>query len=118
MNTLLGGDGSPSDSCIINGGTATGTTAVIVRNAGGGGALTTGDGILVIDAVERRHHGARRIRRRRLRRPLRVSAVPWQHRRARSAATTGILRSNLPPEPPCRAAWAADTELSPGGVAL
>jgi outer membrane autotransporter protein len=51
LNTVLAGDGSPSDLLRIDGGTATGTTRLIVTNAGGGGALTVGDGILVVDAV-------------------------------------------------------------------
>ena len=50
INTFLGSDGSPSDRLVIDGGTATGRTAMIVRDTGGGGALTTGDGILVVDA--------------------------------------------------------------------
>ncbi|WP_233236961.1 autotransporter outer membrane beta-barrel domain-containing protein [Bordetella sp. LUAb4] len=48
LNTWLGGDGSPSDRLIINGGTATGNTALRVTNTGGAGALTTGDGINVV----------------------------------------------------------------------
>ena len=51
INTFLGGDGSPSDGLVINGGTATGNTRVQVTNVGGPGAETTGDGILVVDAI-------------------------------------------------------------------
>jgi outer membrane autotransporter protein len=51
MNTLLGGDGSPSDRLVINGGTASGSSSLIVTNAGGAGAVTTGNGILLVDAV-------------------------------------------------------------------
>lgn len=51
LNTVLAGDGSPSDLLVINGGSATGTTGLRITNAGGGGALTTGDGIRVVDAV-------------------------------------------------------------------
>lgn len=51
LNTYLGGDGSPSDRLIIDGGSATGTTGLIISNTTGGGALTTGNGILVIDAI-------------------------------------------------------------------
>ena len=51
MNTLLGGDGSPSDRLVINGGTASGSSSLIVANAGGAGAVTTGNGILLVDAV-------------------------------------------------------------------
>ena len=51
INTFLGGDGSPSDVLVVNGGTATGNTMVRVTNTGGPGAETTGNGILVVDAV-------------------------------------------------------------------
>jgi len=51
MNTLLGGDGSPSDRLVINGGAASGSSSLIVANAGGAGAVTTGNGILLVDAV-------------------------------------------------------------------
>jgi len=51
MNSYLGGDGSPSDVLMIDGGQATGSAALSIANAGGPGALTAGDGILVVDAV-------------------------------------------------------------------
>lgn len=51
LNSVLAGDGSPSDLLRIDGGTATGRTTVIATDVGGGGAVTTRDGILVIDAV-------------------------------------------------------------------
>ena len=51
INTFLGGDGSPSDVLVINGGAATGNTMVRVTNTGGPGAETTGNGILVVNAV-------------------------------------------------------------------
>ena len=51
MNTFLGGDGSPSDVLMIDGGTTTGSAGLSIANAGGPGALTAADGILVIDAV-------------------------------------------------------------------
>jgi outer membrane autotransporter protein len=51
INTFLGGDGSPSDRLVIDGGAATGNTSVHVANVGGPGALTTGNGILVVDAI-------------------------------------------------------------------
>ncbi|KQY35455.1 hypothetical protein ASD38_02545 [Caulobacter sp. Root487D2Y] len=51
IETLLGGDDSPSDRLVIAGGAATGSTTVHVLNLGGAGALTTGDGILVVDAA-------------------------------------------------------------------
>lgn len=51
LNTVLAGDGAPSDRVVINGGTANGTTALRIANAGGAGALTTANGIQVVDAV-------------------------------------------------------------------
>jgi outer membrane autotransporter protein len=51
LNTFLGGDGSPSDRLVINGGTASGNSPLRITNAGGGGALTTGNGILVVNAI-------------------------------------------------------------------
>ncbi len=49
LNTYLGGDSSPTDQLIVDGGT-TGNTSVVIRNAGGGGAQTY-TGIKVIDVV-------------------------------------------------------------------
>ena len=53
INTFLGGDGSPSDRLVINGGAraATGDTPVHVTNVGGPGAETTGNGIQVVNAI-------------------------------------------------------------------
>ena len=51
INTVLGGDGSPSDRLVISGGTASGSTIVHVTNVGGVGAETTGNGIPVVNAV-------------------------------------------------------------------
>lgn len=51
LNTFLGADGSPSDLLVIDGGSATGATALRIANAGGPGAKTTGNGILVVDAI-------------------------------------------------------------------
>ena len=49
LNTYLGGDGSPSDKLIINGGAATGNSGLKFTNAGGPGAVTASNGILVVD---------------------------------------------------------------------
>ncbi|WP_210168367.1 autotransporter outer membrane beta-barrel domain-containing protein, partial [Hyphomicrobium sulfonivorans] len=51
INTVLGGDGSPSGTLVIDGGAATGTSQLAVNNVGGGGALTALNGILVVDAI-------------------------------------------------------------------
>jgi outer membrane autotransporter protein len=50
INTFLGDDSSRSDRLVINGGAATGSTALHVTNVGGPGADTT-NGILVVHAV-------------------------------------------------------------------
>jgi outer membrane autotransporter protein len=51
VNTYLVGDGSPSDTLAISGGSAVGETFVRVANINGPGAETTGDGILIVNAV-------------------------------------------------------------------
>lgn len=51
LNTVLGNDASASDKLVINGGTASGTTAITVNNFGGGGAATMLDGINVVQAT-------------------------------------------------------------------
>jgi len=51
LNTFLGGDNSPSNQLIMNGGSATGSTGLIISNTTGEGALTIGNGILVIDTI-------------------------------------------------------------------
>jgi len=51
INTFLGGDGSPSDRLVIDGGAASGRSIIVPHNAGGLGELTTGNGILVVDAA-------------------------------------------------------------------
>ena len=50
MNTVLGGDGSPSDTLRTRF-TATGNTLLRITNAGGLGAETVADGIRVVQAV-------------------------------------------------------------------
>ena len=50
MNTVLGGDGSLTDRLVIQGGNATGTTALRIANAGGTGALTGSEGIRLVQA--------------------------------------------------------------------
>jgi outer membrane autotransporter protein len=51
MNTFLGGDGSPSDKLVINGGSATGNSSLRITNAGGPGAETVANGIQVVQAI-------------------------------------------------------------------
>lgn len=50
LNTYLGGDASPSDQIVIDGGKATGQTGLVINNLNGGGAATT-DGIKVVNAI-------------------------------------------------------------------
>lgn len=52
INTYLGDDNSPTDQLVINGGSATGTTALTVTNAGGPGALTRANGIPVVAVTD------------------------------------------------------------------
>jgi autotransporter family porin len=51
LNAYLGADHSPSDMLVIDGGAATGATALRVINAGGAGAQTVADGIKVVNAI-------------------------------------------------------------------
>ena len=51
MNTFLGGDGSPSDRLVINGGSASGNSFLRITNAGGPGAETVANGIPVVQAI-------------------------------------------------------------------
>jgi outer membrane autotransporter protein len=51
LHTYLGGDGSPSDRLIIDGGTATGQTGLRILRAGGEGAVTLGNGIPVVETL-------------------------------------------------------------------
>ena len=48
LNTALGGSSSPTDRIVVNGGSATGQTALTIRNVGGVGGLTTGAGIPIV----------------------------------------------------------------------
>jgi len=51
LNTMLAGDGAPSDRLVIDGGTASGSSKLRIANAGGQGALTTANGITVVDTA-------------------------------------------------------------------
>ncbi|ODP32033.1 autotransporter outer membrane beta-barrel domain-containing protein, partial [Pandoraea sp. ISTKB] len=51
LNTQLGADNSPTDKIVINGGSASGATALKIVNAGGSGAQTLADGIQVVQAT-------------------------------------------------------------------
>jgi|GEM_PF-326249 len=53
MNTVLNGDGSPSDLFVISGAghTASGITGITIKNVGGLGSFTDGNGIAVVSAT-------------------------------------------------------------------
>ena len=51
LNTFLGNDTSPSDRLVINGGAATGSTALRVLNTTGPGDQTGANGILLVQTV-------------------------------------------------------------------
>ncbi|GAA2850292.1 outer membrane autotransporter protein [Aminobacter aminovorans] len=51
LDTVVSGDGAPSDRLVIEGGNASGSTGIIVVNLGGTGQQTNADGILVVEAT-------------------------------------------------------------------
>lgn len=51
INTQLGDSSSLTDKLIIDGGKASGNTAIAITNKGGLGAQTTGNGIQVVNAI-------------------------------------------------------------------
>lgn len=100
LNTLLAGDGSPSDKLVIDGGNTNGTSGLRITNAGGAGAVTQANGILVVDAVNggRTTNNAFTL-------DGRAVAGPYEYRLARgaldgSAPDAWYLRSEQTPVPP------------------
>lgn len=127
LNTFLGSDGSPSDKLVINGGTASGSSALQVSNVGGPGALTAGSGILVVDAV---NGGTTSTSAFSLARPVAAGAYEyvlfhggttpgtannWYLRNAVVAAAAGepppVAASGSPPLPPAPPAGSAPVPL-------
>ncbi len=51
INTALGGDASPSDRLILDGGRATGITSVVVQDTGTGQGLQTAAGIRIVETI-------------------------------------------------------------------
>ncbi|MEO5325505.1 autotransporter domain-containing protein [Mesorhizobium sp. CC13] len=51
LDTVVAGDGAPSDRLVIDGGNASGTTGIVIVNQGGTGQQTNADGILVVQAT-------------------------------------------------------------------
>lgn len=99
INTVLGGDNSPSDRLVINGGSATGGSSIQVANVGGLGAVTRGNGIQVVNALNGATTAAGAFM---LAGP--VVAGPYEYslfRGARDASDpqSWYLRTDLPPTP-------------------
>ncbi len=51
LDTVVAGDGAPSDKLVIEGGNASGSTGIVVVNLGGTGQQTNADGILVVETT-------------------------------------------------------------------
>ncbi|MBW8375671.1 autotransporter domain-containing protein [Stenotrophomonas sp.] len=51
LQSVLAGDGAPSDRLVISNGVASGSTGLGILNAGGSGAATRADGILVVQSI-------------------------------------------------------------------
>ncbi|HEY4251203.1 MAG TPA: autotransporter outer membrane beta-barrel domain-containing protein, partial [Roseomonas sp.] len=112
INTVLAGDGAPSDRLVVNGGTATGDTILRVTNAGGTGALTAADGIQVVQAQNGGSTAAGAFR---LDTRVAVGAFEYQLFRGGSTnANDWFLRSALIAVP---GSTAAAVEVAPGVVA-
>jgi len=58
LDTVVSGDGAPSDRLVIDGGIASGTTGLVIVNQGGTGQQTHADGILVVEATNGATTGA------------------------------------------------------------
>ncbi|WGD52346.1 autotransporter domain-containing protein [Bradyrhizobium sp. CB1650] len=99
LQSVLAGDGSPSDKLVISTGAGTGATGISVTNLGGAGALTTGDGILVVQAVNGGSTAAGAFSL-----SGAVAAGPFEYLLFRGGASAGTtdnwyLRSTAPPGP-------------------
>lgn len=106
LNTVLAGDGSPSDRVVVDGGIATGNSRLLISNAPdasgalGRGALTTGNGILVVDAVNGGTTAPTAFSL-----ASAVYAGPYEYTLQRSSVDSSnpqawYLRSTIEPEPP------------------
>ena len=100
LNTYLGGDGSPSDRLVVDGGAATGSTSLRISNSGGPGAFTPGNGIQVVSANNgaTTEAGAFSL-------GSRVVGGAYEYQLYRGSADASdpqgwYLRSARPPEPP------------------
>ena len=100
LQSVLGGDGSPSDRLVIDQGVIGGSTAISVTNLGGAGAATLQDGIQVVQALNGASGSANAIT---LAAP--VSAGAFDYRLFKGGVTAGTaenyyLRSTVPEQPP------------------
>jgi len=100
LNTFLGGDGSPSDKLVVEGGNASGNSLLSIRNTLGQGAITTSNGILVVDAVNGGTTAAGSFAL-----ASAVYAGPYEYTLHRSSTDGGndqawYLRSTIDPVPP------------------
>ncbi|MDR9875280.1 autotransporter outer membrane beta-barrel domain-containing protein [Pseudomonas allii] len=100
LQSVLGGDGSPSDKLVIDQGTLGGTTAISVTNLGGSGAATLQDGIQVVQALNGATGSAGAFS---LAGP--VSAGAYDYRLFKGGVTAGTaehyyLRSTVPVQTP------------------
>lgn len=100
LNTVLAGDGAPSDKLVITGGTAGGQTLLRFANVGGAGAVTQSNGIHVVDAINGGTTSATAFAMQ-----GRAVAGPYEYRLFRASADASnpeawYLRSEQTPVPP------------------
>jgi outer membrane autotransporter protein len=100
LQSVLGGDGSPSDKLVIDQGAIGGSTTISVTNLGGAGAATLQDGIQVVQALNGASGSANAFT---LAGP--VSAGAFDYRLFKGGVTAGTaknyyLRSTVPVQPP------------------
>lgn len=100
LQSVLEGDGSPSDKLVIDQGTFGGTTAISVTNLGGAGAATLQDGIQVVQALNGATGSASAFT---LAGPVSAGAFDYRLFKGGVTADTAdnyYLRSTVPVEPP------------------
>lgn len=95
LNTYLGADASPTDQLILNGGNASGTSALKITNTTGSGAQTTTDGIGVVVAANGASTATSAFH---LAGPVQAGAYEYLlYRGGQSNANSWYLRSDLLP---------------------
>ncbi|MGY2040809.1 autotransporter family protein [Pseudomonas pergaminensis] len=100
LQSVLGGDGSPSDKLVIDQGTFGGTTAISVTNLAGAGAATLQDGIQVVQALNGASGSAGSFN---LAGPVSAGAFDYRLFKGGVSANTTenyYLRSTVPVQPP------------------